>query len=158
MDKTIPLTQAKFDELTQRLKYCETVRRTEISDAIKYAKEFGDLSENAEYSAAKDAQEKLEIEIANLTETLSKSYPIDISLLSTKTVGIGTKVTIFDMNFDEEVTYQIVSSIEASSAENKISDQSPIGKAVIGKKKGDLVKAVLPNGISINLKILNISK
>jgi|AGTN01.3.fsa_nt_gi transcription elongation factor GreA len=158
MDKTIPLTQAKFDELTVRLKYLETVRRTEISEAIKFAKEFGDLSENAEYSAAKDAQEKLEIEIATLTETLTKSYPIDLSLLGTKTVQIGNKVTVYDMNFDEEQTYQIVSSIEANSSENKISDQSPIGKAIINKKKGDVVRAALPGGHTINLKILSVSK
>lgn len=158
MEKTIPLTQNKFDELTQKLRYYETVRRTEISDAIKFAKEFGDLSENAEYSAAKDAQEKLEIEIAQLTEILSKAYPIDTSVLSTKSVGIGTKVTIYDVNFDEEVTYQIVSSIEANSAENKISDQSPIGKAIMGKKKGDTVVAHLPTGATLEIKILNISK
>ncbi|MFA5449182.1 MAG: transcription elongation factor GreA [Clostridia bacterium] len=158
MEKTIPLTQSKFDELSQKLKYYETVRRTEISEQIKFAKEFGDLSENAEYSAAKDAQENLEIEIAHLSDTLTRAYPIDISLLSTKIVGIGTYVKIFDMNFDEEVTYQIVSSIEANSKENKISDQSPIGKALLGKKKGEIATARLPTGGSINLKILGISK
>jgi len=158
MDKSLPLTREKFNELTEKLKYDETVRRTEVSDAIKYAKEFGDLSENAEYSAAKDAQEKLEIEIAQLSGILSKAYPIDVNILDTKTVNIGNVVTIFDSYFDEEVTYRLVSSIEANSAENKISDQSPIGMSIVGRKKGETVKVTLPTGAVTELKILNISK
>lgn len=158
MEKTIPLTQKKYDELVARLNYCETTGRTEVSEAIRVAKEFGDLSENAEYSAAKSAQEKLEIEIANLSETVDKAYPIDVSLLSTKTVGIGTFVKVFDMEYEEECTYQIVSSYESSVDENKISDNSPIGKAVLGKKKGDIVKAIIPSGAAIELQILAITK
>lgn len=157
MEKTIPLTQQKFDELTKKLKHNETVRRTEVSDAIKAAKEFGDLSENAEYSAAKDAQEKLEIEIANLNEILSKAYPIDTSLLNAKTIAVGNFVTVYDAEYDEQIKYQIVSSIEASSADNKISDQSPIGSVLIGKTKGDTVVSKTPGG-TITLKILDISK
>lgn len=157
MEKTIPLTQQKFDELTKKLKHNETVRRTEVSDAIKAAKEFGDLSENAEYSAAKDAQEKLEIEIANLNEILSKAYPIDTSLLNVKTIAVGNFVTVYDAEYDEQIKYQIVSSIEASSADNKISDQSPIGSVLIGKTKGDTVVSKTPGG-TITLKILDISK
>lgn len=157
MEKTIPLTQQKFDELTKKLKLNETVKRTEVSDAIKAAKEFGDLSENAEYSAAKDAQEKLEIEIANLNEILSKAFPIDTSLLNTKTIAVGNFVTVYDAEYDEQIKYQIVSSIEASSADNKISDQSPIGSVLIGKTKGDTVVSKAPGG-TITLKILEISK
>jgi transcription elongation factor GreA len=157
MEKTIPLTQQKYDELTQKLRYLETVTRTEVSDAIKAAKEFGDLSENAEYSAAKDAQEKLEIEIAKLSEILAKAYPIDVSLLNNKTVAVGNYVTVLDMEFDEEIKYQIVSSYEASSSENKISDQSPIGKALIGRSKGEVVISKTPGG-SLQFKILDISK
>ncbi|HOK82262.1 MAG TPA: transcription elongation factor GreA [Clostridia bacterium] len=157
MEKTIPLTQQKYDELTQKLRYLETVKRTEVSEAIKAAKEFGDLSENAEYSAAKDAQEKLEIEIAKLSEILAKAYPIDVSLLNNKTVAVGNYVTVLDMEFDEEIKYQIVSSYEASSSENKISDQSPIGKALIGRSKGEVVISKTPGG-SLQFKILDISK
>ncbi|HOB63650.1 MAG TPA: transcription elongation factor GreA [Clostridia bacterium] len=157
MEKTIPLTQQKYDELTQKLRYLETVKRTEVSDAIKAAKEFGDLSENAEYSAAKDAQEKLEIEIAKLSEILAKAYPIDVSLLNNKTVAVGNYVTVLDMEFNEEIKYQIVSSYEASSSENKISDQSPIGKALIGRSKGEVVISKTPGG-SLQFKILDISK
>ncbi|NLO64406.1 MAG: transcription elongation factor GreA [Clostridiales bacterium] len=157
MEKTIPLTQQKYDELTQKLRYLETVKRTEVSEAIKAAKEFGDLSENAEYSAAKDAQEKLEIEIAKLSEILAKAYPIDVSLLNNKTVAVGNYVTVLDMEFNEEIKYQIVSSYEASSSENKISDQSPIGKALIGRSKGEVVISKTPGG-SLQFKILDISK
>jgi transcription elongation factor GreA len=158
MDKTIALTQGKFNELQEKLRYNETTKRTEISEAIKTAKEFGDLSENAEYTAAKDAQEKLEIEIAQLNEILMKAYPIDTSMLSTTAVGIGNFVTIHDSLFDEEVTYQIVSSVEASSADNKISDVSLIGGALVGKKAGDKITVALPNGNDTELKILSISK
>ncbi|MCL2630435.1 MAG: transcription elongation factor GreA [Firmicutes bacterium] len=158
MDKTIPLTQGKFSELTEKLRHNETVKRGEISDAIKTAKEFGDLSENAEYSAAKSAQEKLEIEIAQLSDILMRAYPIDKSTLGTTSVQVGNFVAIYDSYFDEEVTYQIVSSIEASTAENKISNQSLIGKALVGKKKGDLVTVTLPTGVDAELKVLSISK
>jgi len=157
MDKTIPLTQVKFDEMTKQLKQCETVERTNVSNAIKAAKEFGDLSENAEYSAAKDAQEKLEIKIAQLSEILVKAYPIDTSLLNNKSVSVGNFVKILYVEDDDEMTYQVVSSIEASSNENKISDQSPIGKALIGRTKGETVFSKTPAG-AVKLKILDISK
>jgi transcription elongation factor GreA len=158
MEKTVPLTQAKFDELTERLVLNETVRRTEISEAIRIAKEFGDLSENAEYTAAKDAQKALEYEIAQLSEILAKAYPIDKSVLTTSEVSVGNKVTIHDSLFNEEVTYQIVSSVEAASAENKISDQSLIGSSLVGKKVGDVVTVTLPTGVDTELKILSIGK
>jgi transcription elongation factor GreA len=158
LEKNIPLTQAKFDELTRRLRYCETTGRTEISEAIKTAKEFGDLSENAEYSAAKDAQERLEIEIASISQILSSAYPIDTSLLKVSEVNIGNFVTIHDSYFNETMTYQLVSSTEASSKDNKISDQSPIGKSLVGRKKGEKVIVELPTGETNILKILNISK
>lgn len=158
MEKTVPLTQGKFDELTEELRLCETVKRTEVSEAIKLAKEFGDLSENAEYSAAKEAQERLEIEIARLNKILAESYPIDLTLLGTKTVAIGNKVKVYDRMDEEELIYTLVSSIEANSAEMKLSDQSPIGKVLIGKKKGDVVTIKTPTGFMREFEILDISK
>ncbi|MDR0752159.1 MAG: transcription elongation factor GreA [Christensenellaceae bacterium] len=158
MDKSIPLTQAKFDEFTRRLRKLETDGRTEVAEAIKLAKEFGDLSENAEYTSAKEEQEKLEIEIATISNILSNAYPIDTSLLKTSSVGIGNIVTIHDALYNEDLTYQLVSSYEANSAQNKISDQSPIGKALLGHKKNDIVKVLLPSGDSNEFKILRISK
>lgn len=160
MEKTIPLTQKKFDELSQRLQELKTTGKAEIALALKTAKEFGDLSENAEYTAAKDAQEKLEIEIYKTEEILSKAYPIDVSLLSNKEVSVGSIVEVLYDGDDEEdaETYQILNRIEVDTAHNKISDESPLGAALVGKKKGDTVSFKAPGGNLISLKILNISK
>lgn len=160
MEKTIPLTQKKFDELTARLQELKTTGKAEIALALKTAKEFGDLSENAEYTAAKDAQEKLEIEIYKTEEILSKAYPIDTSLLSTKEIAVGNIVKVLYDGDDEEdaETYQILNRIEVDTAHNKISDESPLGAALIGKKKGELVSFKAPGGNLITLKILTISK
>ncbi len=146
METVIKLTQAKFDERNQKLDYLRTVRRSEISDAIKHAKEFGDLSENAEYSAAKDAQVANEAEIARIEDTLALVEIIDEKEVNTKYIGIGNSVVVYDEVEDEEMTLQIVSSLEADSRQNKISDRSPIGKALVGHKKGDRVVAKTPAG------------
>ena len=160
MDKKIPLTQKKFDELTARLQECKTTGKMEVAQALKTAKEFGDLSENAEYTAAKDAQQKLEIEIARLEEILSSAYPIDPSSLSTKTVGVGLRVKVLFDGDPEELAeeYTIVNSLEVNTAENKISDESPLGSALIGKAKGDSASFKSPTGRTLSLKILEISK
>ena len=146
METVIKLTQAKFDEMNQKLDYLRTVRRSEISDAIKHAKEFGDLSENAEYSAAKEAQVANEAEIARIEDTLALVEIIDEKEVNTKYIGIGNSVVVYDEVEDEEMTLQIVSSLEADSRKNKISDRSPIGKALVGHKKGDRVVAKTPAG------------
>lgn len=160
MEKTIPLTQKYFDELNSRLQYLKTDGKAEVALALKTAKEFGDLSENAEYTAAKDAQQKLEIDIMRLEEILAQAYPIDMSLVSTKSVQIGLTVKVLFDGDDEDLaeTYTIVNSLEVSTAENKISDESPLGKALIGKKKGDSVTFRSPGGASIGVKILEIRK
>ena len=157
METVIKLTQAKFDEMNQKLDYLRTVRRSEISDAIKHAKEFGDLSENAEYSAAKDAQVANEAEIARIEDTLALVEIIDEKEVNTKYIGIGNSVVVYDEVEDEEMTLQIVSSLEADSRKNKISDRSPIGKALVGHKKGDRVVAKTPAGDMIFV-IKSISK
>lgn len=153
----ITLTRAKYDELTQRLNYLVTTRRSEVSQAIMLAKEFGDLSENAEYAAAKDDQVANEMEILKLEEILIHAKIIDESTIGTKNVSIGNIVTLLDIEENEEIVYRIVSSLEANSRENKISDQSPIGKALMGKKKGEVVMAATPSG-EYAYKILNIKK
>ena len=160
MDKKIPLTQKKFDELTARLQECKTTGKMEVAQALKTAKEFGDLSENAEYTAAKDAQQKLEIEIAKLEEILSCAYPIDPSSLSTKTVGIGLRVKVLFDGDPEDLAeeYTIVDSLEVNTAENKISDESPLGNALMGKAKGENASFKSPNGRTVSLKILDITK
>ncbi len=157
METVIKLTQEKFDEMNQKLDYLRTVRRSEISDAIKHAKEFGDLSENAEYSAAKEAQVANEAEIARIEDTLALVEIIDEKEVNTKYIGIGNSVVVYDEAEDEEMTLQIVSSLEADSRKYKISDRSPIGKALVGHKKGDRVVAKTPAGDMI-LVIRSISK
>ncbi len=154
---SITITQAKYEELKERLNYLVTTRRNEISLAIKTAKEFGDLSENAEYSAAKDEQTANETEIGRLEEILIQAKVIDESSITTRNVSIGNIVTVLDIEENEEITYSIVSSLEANSRENKISDQSPIGKALLGRKKGETVKAITPSG-EYAYKILSIKK
>jgi len=160
MENKIPLTQKKFDELTEKLHYLKTTGKAEVALALKTAKEFGDLSENAEYTAAKDAQEKLEIEIFKTEEILSQAYPIDVSLLGTKVVGIGNSVKVLYDGDDEEdaETYKILNRIEVDSAHNIISDESPLGAALMGHKKGDEVSFRVPGGAFITLTILSISK
>lgn len=157
MEKTIPLTQEFFDELTEKLQQMMNEGRTKIEKEIKIAKDYGDLSENVEYSSAKEAQQQLEMEIAFISDALVRAYPIDFSILSTKKVAIGNLVTIHDYEFNEDVTYRIVSSIEANTAENKISTESPLGKALYERKKGDDVVFKTPGG-DVKVKILNISK
>lgn len=160
MEKKIPLTQKHFDELTARLNYLKTEGKAEVALALKTAKEFGDLSENAEYTAAKDAQQKLETDIVRLEEILSVAYPIDMSLISTKTVQVGLTVKVlFDGDDEEDAeTYTIVNPLEVDTTTNKISDESPLGKALIGKQAGDGVTFKSPGGTMIDLKILEITK
>ena len=160
MEKKIPLTQKHFDELTAKLNYLKTEGKAEVALALKTAKEFGDLSENAEYTAAKDAQQKLETDIVRLEEILSVAYPIDMSLISTKTVQVGLTVKVlFDGDDEEDAeTYTIVNPLEVDTTANKISDESPLGKALIGKQAGDDVTFKSPGGTMIDLKILEITK
>ena len=160
MEKKIPLTQKHFDELTAKLNYLKTEGKAEVALALKTAKEFGDLSENAEYTAAKDAQQKLETDIVRLEEILSVAYPIDMSLISTKTVHVGLTVKVlFDGDDEEDAeTYTIVNPLEVDTTANKISDESPLGKALIGKQAGDGVTFKSPGGAMIDLKILEITK
>jgi len=153
----ITVTKAKYDELVAKLNYLENEKSKEISDAIKVAREFGDLSENAEYSAAKDAQNANEAEIARLKDTIAQATVIDETSISTQSVSIGTIVTVYDEDEKEETTYTIVSTLEVNSRENKISDKSPIGKALIGHAKGETVTVQAPT-CSFNLKIIDITK
>lgn len=151
------LTQKKFDELTAELQNRKTAKRDEISKAIKTAKEFGDLSENAEYSAAKSEQEANEIEIARLEDILSDVEIINEQDINAKHAGIGTTVKVYDVKFDEEVEFVIVSSLESNVLDNKISDQSPIGRALVGHKVGERVIAKTPSG-EMAFDILSISR
>ncbi|HOO22611.1 MAG TPA: transcription elongation factor GreA [Clostridia bacterium] len=137
--------KCKYCEIEDRLKYLETVKREEISDAIKRAKEFGDLSENAEYSAAKDAQNANEEEIVKLNELLKNLCILTPAHVSTDRVSVGTVVTIEDEDGDTD-TFTILNSLEADSRRNIISIQSPLGSALEGRKAGETVEVKTPGG------------
>ena len=156
-EKEILLTQEGYDNLEKELEYLKTEKRTEISERIKVALGFGDLSENSEYDEAKNAQAANETKIAELENKLRYARVIDESEIDTKTVQVGNTVKILDMEFDEEMEYTIVGSTEVDLAQNRISNESPIGKALLGAKKNQIVEAQVPAGV-IKLKILEIKK
>ncbi len=155
--KEIILTQEGYDKLEEELNYLKTEKRTEIAERIKVARGFGDLSENAEYDEAKTAQSENEEQIAELETKLRNAKIIDAKDIDTKTVQIGNSVKLHDEEFDEDIEYTIVGSTEVNLAENKISNESPIGKALIGRKKGEIIDVEAPDGV-IQFKILAIKK
>ena len=153
--KEVYLTKEGLQELKEKLDYMVTVRRMECAENIKKAREFGDLSENAEYDAAKQEQGFVEAEIKELTEKLQHVVLIE-DCASTSEVSIGNTVIIKDIEFDEEVEYRIVGTTEADIMSGKISNESPLGRAIIGKKAGDIVNVPAPNGSLIEYQIITI--
>ena len=151
------LTQEGLDKLEEELNYLKTEKRTEIAERIKVARGFGDLSENSEYDEAKNAQSENEQQIAELEIKIRNAKVIDSSEIDTKTVQIGNTVKLYDEEFEEEVVYTIVGSTEVDLTQNKISNESPVGKALIGAKKGDEVDVETPGGV-IKYKILSIKR
>ena len=156
-EKEFLLTQEGYDNLEKELNYLRTEKRAEIADRIKVALGFGDLSENSEYDEAKNAQAANEIKIAELEEKVKYARIIDESEIDTEVVQVGNIVKVLDMEFDETVEYTIVGSTEADVTNNKISNESPIGQALLGKKRNNIVEVQAPVGI-IKLKILSIKK
>jgi len=156
-EKEVLLTQEGYDNLEKELEYLKTEKRTEISERIKVALGFGDLSENSEYDEAKNAQASNEIKIAELENKLRYAKIIDESEIDTKTVQVGNTVKVLDMEFDEEVEYTIVGSTEVDLSQNNISNESPIGSALLGAKKNQVVEAQTPGGIA-KYKVLAIKK
>ena len=149
-EKEVILTQEGFDKLEKELEYLRTEKRTEIAERIKVALGFGDLSENSEYDEAKNAQAENENKIAELENKIRHAKIIDESEIDTKTVQIGNTVKLYDLEFDEEVEYTIVGSTEVNIAENKISNESPLGKALIGAKKGSTIEVKAPDGYTLS--------
>ena len=146
MAKEVILTYARLKELEQELEYLKTEKRKEVSEKIKVARGFGDLSENAEYDEAKKEQGEVEVKIVNLEKMLKSAKVIDEDEIDTSTVVVVTKVKIFDIDMEEEEIYEIVGFTEANPAAGKISDESPLGKALIGAATEDIVKVKYPNG------------
>ncbi len=156
-EKEILLTQEGYDNLEKELEYLKTDERAAIAERIRVALGFGDLSENSEYDEAKNAQAANETKIADLENKIRHARIIDESEIDTKTVQIGNTVKIKDLEFDEDLEYTIVGSTEVDLANGKISNESPIGAALLGAKKNEVVEANTPGGI-VKFKILSIKK
>ena len=157
MDKEVLLTQEGYNNIEKELAFLSTEKRAEIAERIKVALGFGDLSENSEYDEAKNAQAANETKIAELENKLRYAKIIDESEIDTKTVQVGNTVKVLDMEFEEEESYTIVGSTEVDLSQNKISNESPIGIALMGAKKGQVVEAQAPVGV-IKYKIMSITK
>lgn len=160
MAKEVIVTREGYQKLEQDLDILRTVKRKEVADKIKVARGYGDLSENAEYDAAKEEQAIIEARIADLEATLKVARIIDDNELSHDTVSIGMKVKILAEGDDEDEAeeYDITGSTEADMDLNRISDESPVGSALIGHKAGDVVEVTLPNGNVIEYKILAVAR
>ena len=156
-EKEVLLTQEGYDKLEQELDNLKTTKRAEIAERIKIALGFGDLSENSEYDEAKNAQAENETKIVELENKLRNAKIINESEIDTKTVQVGNTVKLLDMEFNEEVSYTLVGSTEVDLAQNKISNESPIGSAILGAKKNQIVEVQAPAGI-IQYKVLSITK
>ena len=156
-DKHAKLTVEGIEKLENELDMLKTVKRKEIAEKIKEARGFGDLSENAEYDEAKNEQGQVETRIVYLENLLKNAEVIDEDEVSLDVVSVGSKLTIKDHDFDEESDISIVGTTEANPTKGKISDESPIGRALIGKKAGDVVHVPVPDG-SVKIEILNIHR
>ena len=152
------MTQAAFDKKKAELEELKTTGRDQIAERIKEARSFGDLSENSEYDEALNGQAKLEAKISQLEDDLKDVKILDENAISTEIVHFGSKVKILDEEYDEVEEYKILGESQANPDEGIISDQSAVGKALMGHKAGDVVDVALPNGATITFKILEISK
>ena len=151
-------TEEGYKVLTDELNYLKTVRREEIKEAIAVAKGFGDLSENSEYDEARNEQAKTEARIKELEELVENAQIVDETKMDTSVVSLGSTVTVYDVEEDEEIVYSIVGSNEVNPVERKISDQSPIGKALMGQRAGASIAVELPSGDSIHMEIKEVSR
>ena len=154
--KDVILTPEGYENLKQELDYLRTERRREVADRIRVAREFGDIAENAEYDDAKNEQAMLEHKIAQLEERMANARLIDTGGVDTSVVSVGSKVRLRDLDLKETVEYHIVGSAEANPAEQKLSNESPVGKAIIGRKKGETVEVLTPRGSKVKFKIMEI--
>ena len=157
MAESIVVTPEGLKKLQDELEYLKTVKRKDNVEAIRVALSFGDLSENSEYDEAKTEQGKTESRIIELEEMLKHVKVISDHDIKTDVVNVGNTVLVHDVEFDEDVEYSIVGSTEANPLENKVSDLSPIGRALMGAKAGDTVEFETPGGLA-HLEILKISK
>jgi len=150
------ITKEGKREKEERLEYLKNVRRPEVLEKLKTAREYGDLSENSEYDAARSEQGRLESEIQLIEETLRLAVIVDSEDIDNDKIRVGSTVEVLDLEFDEKIEYKIVGTIESDPDKGMISNESPIGKALVGKKKGEVVEIKSPNG-SYSVKVIKIS-
>ena len=153
--KEVILTREGYEKLRSEIEYLQTEKRREIAERIRIAREFGDISENAEYDDAKNEQAMLEHRIATLEERLLEARVVEDSEITTDVVSIGSTVRLKDVEANETVEYHIVGSAEANPADHKLSNESPVGRAIMGHKKGETVEVTAPRG-TLKFKILEI--
>ena len=156
MQKDVILTPEGLEKLKQEIHYLSGDKRREVAERIKEAREFGDISENSEYDDAKNEQAMLEARIAALEDKLRSASVIDASELSNDVVRVGSSVNVKDEGSGKSLQYTIVGSTEANPAEKKLSNESPVGRALIGHKRNEIVSVQLPNGKNRELKITKI--
>ncbi len=149
----IKMSQAQYDKIKADLDYMETVRTREVAEQLKEARGFGDLSENSEYDEAKSEQGKLYSKIAELHNLLENAEIVEADVVEQGVVGLGSVVTVLDVEFNEEETFQIVGSQEANPMDGKLSEESPIGRGLLGHKEGETVTVKAPAG-EMQFKIL----
>jgi transcription elongation factor GreA len=153
--KDVVLTPEGYTKLKDEIEYLKTAKRAEVAERIKHAREFGDISENSEYDDAKNEQAMVEHRIATLEERLANARVIEADEVTTDVVSIGVKVRLKDVDANQTVEYTIVGSAEANPAEQKLSNESPVGKAILGRKKGEVVEVAAPRG-TLKFKIMDI--
>ncbi len=154
--KEVLLTPEGYENLTQELELLRTDKRREVADRIRVAREFGEIAENAEYDDAKNEQAMLEHKIAQLEERLLNARVIDTDDVDTSVVSVGSVVRLRDVEAKETVEYHIVGSAEANPIERRLSNESPVGRAILGHKKGETVEVTTPRGGKIKFKIMEI--
>jgi transcription elongation factor GreA len=158
MPKEIVLTKKGLDELKAKIDYLQNDRRREVAARIKEAREFGDISENAEYDDAKNEQAMLEKQISDLEEKLRNARVIDAKSVDTDVVSVGVTVHVKDQKTDKSTKFKIVGSAEADPGDNKLSNESPVGRALLGHKRGETVSVQVPRGPARKLKITKIER
>ena len=156
MPRETLLTPEGLEELKSKIEHLSTDRRREVASRIKEAREFGDIAENSEYDDAKNEQAMLEKQIADLEEKLRNAKLIDAKAVDTAAVTVGVTVHLKDQKTDKSTKFKIVGSAEANPAEQKLSNESPVGKALIGHKRGEIVSVPVPRGPARKLKITKI--
>jgi transcription elongation factor GreA len=153
MQKDVILTPEGLEKLKVEIDFLSTTKRREVAERIKEAREFGDISENSEYDDAKNEQAMLESRIATLEDKLRSASVIDASELNSEVVRVGSIVVVTDEKKGKELRYAIVGSTEADPTQNRLSNESPVGKALLGRRKGESVEVTLPSGAKRSLKV-----